>query len=151
MKYIPNWLKNTFRKKKKLGPEDKYRVNFGKALDKVHFNNGDENFGDKKFYDLIRGACMNSILFNNPRFLNIAGIYFSRYQKMLQLENQRRAVTNEVRRRYNDLIDLAKRGITFRDLEENLINYTDRVQIATESPLREEYVVLDNDGDGHKK
>ena len=152
MKYIPNWL-NPFKQKKKLSAEDKYRVNFGKALDKVHFNNGDENFGDKKFYGLMRGACMNSVLLNNPEFLNITGIYFSRYQRMLQIENQRRVVTNEIRRRYDNLIDLAKRGIDFEGLEENVIDYTDRVRIATEVPLREEYIaaISNDDDNGHMK
>jgi len=153
MKYIPNWL-NPFKQKKKLSAEDKYRVNFGKALDKVHFNNGDENFGDREFYNLMRGACMNSVLLNNQEFLDIASTYFNRYQRMLQIENQRRVVTNEIRRRYDNLIDLAKRGIDFEGLEESVIDYTDRVRIVSEAPLREEYVIAtrdDGDGDGHRE
>lgn len=147
MKYIPNWL-NPFRKNK-LSPEDEYRFDIEKALNKVHFENGYNDFGDKKFYDLIRGACMNSVLLNNQEFLDIATIYFIRYQRMLQLENQRRVVTNEIRRRYNNLIALARRGITFGELEETVANYTDRIRIATEVPLREK-VALTNDGDGKR-
>jgi len=152
MKYLPNWLENTFRRNK-LSFEDKYRARLEKALSKVHFNNGDENFGDKKFYGLMRGACMNSVLLNNPEFLNITGIYFSRYQRMLGLENQKRVITTEIKRRYNDLIDLAKRGVSLEHLEENVIDYTDRVRIATEVPLREEYIaaISNDDDNGHMK
>ncbi|MFA4952815.1 MAG: hypothetical protein WC584_01180 [Candidatus Pacearchaeota archaeon] len=136
---------------KKKSPENESRVKLEKSLDKVCFENGNDNFGDKKFYALVRGACMNSILHGNPNLLTIAEIYFNRYQKMFRLESQKREVIDEIKEKYAALIDLARKGKDFRKLEESAIDYIERVQIKTEIPIAvEPEEIIYKEGNGRK-